>query len=899
MSGSATRCPSHLRGGRLRALVLVLAVALALVLAARPASAQQPGKAEDESAQFVAEARAAVREGRTTDAARSLDQAIQLNPRRIEAYVLRGAVYQAQGKLAEGIALMQRARGLAPGNTEVLAGLGALLVAAGKRDEGVPLLEEAVRRDGRRYEAYLALGQAWRRDGQHRRAVVALRTYFQVRPSELVVRDPEYLIDLADSYLRARLPRAAEAVLDQRLTAAIKAEQAQRRTGQKAEARPARVARIELLRAMVAVALDCRRAEPLLRALTGSAAADVPLLLARCALGRGQMVEALGHARRYVPAPERRADQLGLLADIYVELGNVAQAEDQLAAALQLEPGRRAWLVRRASLWRRAADPGKSVRALDALGPPASADSDLLWWREKGLALLAMERSAAQLEALRQFHDALAAVLAPEVTEPADDELFAPPAERPAPAVRVADARLWTLLAELELVLGESQAAVVSAGTALALQKSRAAGELLERAVMQRTVELAAEELAGGDARAAVARMASISQRHRAAPRGPLVSTMWRNLGVAHLMLGNLRGAIEALELSGEAMPTAIGAMLLGRALASNKEVARARAAYQQATALAAGEERLEVAIDRASFELSANEPNAAVAVLQAASDALSSQAPAFAGGSVASLGARFRSAQATAHHAAGRRALREGQGAAAVKQLEEAMRFFDEVPVALRCDHALAKMSTPGGNATRILQELGKTECSFAAGEGLALKLLGAVSESETPSRAGAALASVLRQPPRSAVARPVWLAALRVVAINAAAEAYRQGNVGAAREHLRRARTTRLAFGEEELALGEKILELHPLFAASINESGRARMRAAVPVLERLTQRVPEADVALGLAYDYLRDPAALAAWRRARRNGVRLPQLSGWIEAKERIEAPPVGAAPGGEP
>ena len=69
--------------------------AFVLLLAAR-AYAQRPNQGEDESATFVEEGRTALRRGRLDDAAKALDQAIALNPRRVEAYVLRSAVYAAR-----------------------------------------------------------------------------------------------------------------------------------------------------------------------------------------------------------------------------------------------------------------------------------------------------------------------------------------------------------------------------------------------------------------------------------------------------------------------------------------------------------------------------------------------------------------------------------------------------------------------------------------------------------------------------------------------------------------------------------------------------------------------------------------------------------------------------------
>ncbi len=69
-------------------------LALALVLVAGAAHAQP--RAEDESRALVDEGREALRDARLDAAARALDQAIALNPRRIEAYVLRGAVHLAR-----------------------------------------------------------------------------------------------------------------------------------------------------------------------------------------------------------------------------------------------------------------------------------------------------------------------------------------------------------------------------------------------------------------------------------------------------------------------------------------------------------------------------------------------------------------------------------------------------------------------------------------------------------------------------------------------------------------------------------------------------------------------------------------------------------------------------------
>jgi len=133
--------------------ISVLVVVLALVGVA-PARAQQRG--EDDSAELVDEGRRALRARKYGDAAEALDQALALNPRRIEAYVLRAAVHAARGEYARGVRLLRKARALAPDNLDVLSALGNQLVLDGDADAGVAVLEpEANRRcsqDGERLD---------------------------------------------------------------------------------------------------------------------------------------------------------------------------------------------------------------------------------------------------------------------------------------------------------------------------------------------------------------------------------------------------------------------------------------------------------------------------------------------------------------------------------------------------------------------------------------------------------------------------------------------------------------------------------------------------------------------------------------------------------------------------
>src|SRR5947209_4526780 len=100
------------------------AVVLLVCAAATPrARAQQVGD-DDESALLVNEARADVAAGRYDRAAPKLDRALAVNPRRVDAYVLRAGVHAAKKEYDKGVALMRRAVLLAPDNLDVLTALG-------------------------------------------------------------------------------------------------------------------------------------------------------------------------------------------------------------------------------------------------------------------------------------------------------------------------------------------------------------------------------------------------------------------------------------------------------------------------------------------------------------------------------------------------------------------------------------------------------------------------------------------------------------------------------------------------------------------------------------------------------------------------------------------------------
>ncbi|MDQ3366909.1 MAG: tetratricopeptide repeat protein, partial [Myxococcota bacterium] len=304
----------------------LLASALTLGLfgaAAVPAHAQRPTQGEDDSAALVDEGRAALRKGELGDAAKALDQAIALNPRRVEAYVLRSAVYAARKQYREGIELMRRAQQLSPGDEEVVTALGSQLVLAGDVETGVPLLQEVVATNARRYDAQLLLGHHWHTAGKWPDSIVAYEAYFTHRPGALAKEDARHRVELADAYLRYRQPAKALALFER-----------------------ARAERGSDLRARIGVAwataaIDCHKARPLLRELEPIAETypAVWLVDGQCALALGDLAGGLALGRRYLEkSPRSMAAGHALVGEAQAARGNLPEARRELETAARLEP---------------------------------------------------------------------------------------------------------------------------------------------------------------------------------------------------------------------------------------------------------------------------------------------------------------------------------------------------------------------------------------------------------------------------------------------------------------------------------------------------------------------------------------------------------------------------------
>ncbi|MDX2092318.1 MAG: tetratricopeptide repeat protein [Kofleriaceae bacterium] len=786
---------------------------LAVLLASTPALAQRPNEGEDESAALVAEGRAALKNGELDDAAKAFDQALALNPRRVEAYVLRSAVHAARKEYKQGIALMRRAQELAPTDEEVLTALGSQLVLSGDTAAGVPILEQVTKKNPKRYDAQLLLGHHFHSTGKWPNAVDAFEAYFKDRPGALAREDARHRIDLADAYLRFRQPQKALTLFK---------EAADERTND--------------LRAKIGVAwatsaIDCKRARPLLRELEPIADKhpEVWLVDGQCAIALGDINGALALGRKYLEkAPSSVAAGHALVGEAQASRGNLVEAKKELETARRLDPTRRRWPVRLAVVLRRANDASNAVVVLEELGPPTSPSIDPDWWTELGESLLAS--GDAKTAAAR-----LVPVL-PEVPQ---------------------DAGLRVVAGAAQLQIGQPDEAIKTLTEAEAIVSTPRSRKLLVEALNTSAVA----KLAANDAAAAEPML----ERADALEGTPAV---WRNLGIARLALNKPTEAQAVLDKAAKADPSGTTLMLAGRAHALSGDVAGARQLYERAL----GNEKdnaveVEIALDWAATEVQGGDAAVAVAALE------KTAAAAKAG----PLAARHKSALAVARHAAGVSALRAGNGTKAVELLRASVAA--EPVLSTKCDLALAAVvANDAGAALTALRAVSGQTCPFPPpADTQAANILIAFTEGRNPKRAAKALDRLTSLSGKSSGPAAILLStSIRVVALEAAQDAYRAGQIGQARRYLGAARNVNSRIGTDEVAHNLAVIDL-----------AEGNVDAAIAGLERVAGKIPEALVNLGIAYERKGDPLkALDAWRRAKRAGVRFGPLADWIESKERI-------------
>jgi tetratricopeptide (TPR) repeat protein len=824
-----------------RVFVRVLGLGLALTLGAAVARAQAPAPAgaadrEDESALLVEDARRRIAARDYDAAARRLDRALALNPRRIDTYVLRAGVHGARRQYAAGIELLRRARQLAPDSPDVLTALGSQLLLAGQVDEGVPLLEQVTERFPDRYDAHLLLGYHHAGAGDHRRAITSIEAYLRTRPASLRGEDASHRLGLADAYLRAGQSRKARdifrAVLDQR----------------------PRSLRARMGLAWATAAIDCREALPVLEGLgelTGRYP-EIELVYGHCELATDQAARAETRARRLIERDGRQAAAHALLGEALLARGDAAGARAALRSALDRDaarPGRssrRHVTLRLAHVERQSGDPAAALALLDELGPMSgNAAADPAWAIELGEALIAAGRPDEAVARLTPVATALPAAGAPAGVE--DREAW----------------KAWEVLEVLGLALyrtGDTAGAVQHLERAVAARpdSQRARATLADVLTLLAEARVRARDLDAAEDIFARASEALPSPR------------TWRNLGIIRLARGRAADAIAPLERAADAGDP-VARHLQARALAQTGKLIEARQVFAVAVrARRSRADRIAVALDLAAMELAGGDPDRAMAALQDM-EKLS------AGDEAA------RAALVTARHAAGYMALRRGSYSAAVQFLETAEdQARGDALVGIRCHLVLAALLAGERRKARArldaLEQAGAT-CRFPDQvDRVAVPILEALARGLDPSRAPRELERLQSLRRRNAgAARDAIDSAVRVLATIAAIQAHARGRLDEAARHL----------GEAARVEGSELSPETRHNLAALDVARERNLPEAMATLEELASRFPEALIHLAIAHDRRGEPReALELYERAQQRRVRFAPLAEWIAARRRV-------------
>ncbi|MCG8420716.1 MAG: tetratricopeptide repeat protein [Proteobacteria bacterium] len=815
-----------------RRAVRVAAMLMIFATAAVPAWAQSD---DEEDALLVSEARQAMAEKKYREAAVLLDRALQVNPRRVEAYVLRATVHGVFKEYDKGIAMMRRARRLAPDNPYVLTTLGSQLMLAERESDGVPILEQVVSSWPDRFEAHLRLGSHYVQKKQWPEAITAYESYLKTRPSQLKAEDSTHRLDLANAYLRSGSPGKARKLYER-----IRREQPNSVLGRMGQA-------------WSAAAMDCREALPLLRDMDDLAAKYLEVLMVRtrCALLVGEAKQALADAQQILAAAESNRAKIGNVAAAWALLAEarLANRDFQGSMTAMLEASKRApknrmYTLKLARIERLAGKPELAADRLLGSKPPPEVESE--WTIELGEALNASGK-------------------------------FAVVRQRFVPFVKknpnFATAR--TLLGIAVYELGEADTAIGHLEKAIELDagQKRARKPLIEAL---NVVAIAAFQ--AGDGKKAEGYLV------RADAVGGSADT-WRNLGAIRLVAGRAKAAIAPLKKAVEAADDQpLPHHLLGRAYYATGKHKDAIRLYVRAGKLTPRSDKrhaTKIDLDHAAALLAAGENDKALGLLE---DALKT-----------AVGSAQRARVAENYVVAGRKMATADMKVANFPRAYKLLsRVADKLPngVAkktrnkLDCDLALA--ATGSGTRRPALKLLKRLEdervrCDFVApADELAVQILIAWNEGATARTARKALRRLgaMRRKARGPAALLVRTAA-RDIAVRAAVDAYQNNRLKRARAFLDTARR----YGSQSVEIDHNMAVL---------DLASGRVDRAIRLMQGKGTSVPEALLNLGIAYDYKSEPLkALKYYRRSVAAGVRSSAVKSWIRGKERLW----GSAKGG--
>lgn len=365
-----------------RVLALASVSALLLTALALPARAA-PNEEDDESSLLVLEARKALELGQLDKAGSYLEQALALNPRRLDAYLLRASTHARAGDHTRAVEVLRRAIASGLESIELETTLATELLHAGEAEPGLALLEKIVSTRPELPQPRRLLGHEYIRRERWENARRTLAPLGTLEDPTATREDKRRTrLDLAQAYLRTGA--APEAfTLYQSLAG---------------DEETSTAARLGMLWATSAI--DCRRVEALVASMGDvvSSAAEVDLVRGRCALLLGETASARQRLADYQRRGRDDAWGRELEGDLAMADRQVAQAELSFAHALRLAPGAARLAFKLARAERLAGKPAQAEARLRAL--PSSSAQTPTWTLELTEALLAQNRASDARELL-------------------------------------------------------------------------------------------------------------------------------------------------------------------------------------------------------------------------------------------------------------------------------------------------------------------------------------------------------------------------------------------------------------------------------------------------------------------------------------------------------------------
>jgi tetratricopeptide (TPR) repeat protein len=254
--------------------------------------------------------------GRAREALPLYERALQISPRLVEAHNNLGNALQELGEVAGAVACYRRALEIRPGDAETHGNLGNALRQLGQLEEAIACSQRAIELEPRLSTAHNNLGLALAALGRRAEAIASLRRAVKLNP-----RFVEALNNLGNLLCDAGEHREAEGWYRQAIDL-----QPQRASGH-----------CSLGNALLSDGRAAEAESSFRRALAlqpDYPAAHVGLASALRLLGRA--AEAQASCQAALATDSQQVDALSLLADLHVDRGDFAQAQELFRRALAL-----------------------------------------------------------------------------------------------------------------------------------------------------------------------------------------------------------------------------------------------------------------------------------------------------------------------------------------------------------------------------------------------------------------------------------------------------------------------------------------------------------------------------------------------------------------------------------